>query len=275
MGIAERLDRVTESNAILMAAWDVMSQGSEGFESLRGGLVEVSWSGYPVIFFNLAVTARPPASIEELEAAAGATFRWAEQRKVPWIFAVCHETMGELMPYAETMMQRLGFAPMMALTGMDANELSAVRRPTPKGPLLTEADSSIGDKVIRLNEAAYQTALGEPGSLRPEQPGWWCMPERMATVMVPAGKPASCAAVFSVGGLRYVALVATHPDEQRKGYAEAAMRNVLERSLAAGLKNRTYLHASPEGKPLYERMGYTVTANYTLYARNWFYAPEH
>jgi hypothetical protein len=53
--------------------------------------------------------------------------------------------------------------------------------------------------------------------------------------------------VLNAANTRYVALVPTLPAEQRKGYAEAAMRNVLDRSRAAGLNQRTYLHASAAG----------------------------
>ena len=42
------------------------------------------------------------------------------------------------------------------------------------------------------------------------------------------GKPASAAAVVMVDGYRYVALVATDPAQQWRGYAEAAMRRALE-----------------------------------------------
>ena len=68
--------------------------------------------------------------------------------------------------------------------------------------------------------------------------------------------------------MRYVALVATHPKAQRKGYAEAAMRDVLERSLAAGLDRRTYLHATAAGRPVYERMGYKVIPS-CPFVRRW------
>ena len=40
--------------------------------------------------------------------------------------------------------------------------------------------------------------------------------------------PACCAAVMMVDGYRYVALVATDPAHQRRGYAEAAMRTALD-----------------------------------------------
>lgn len=267
-GSKEALNRVTESNVMFLDAWDALGKGNPAFESRRGGPVEVSWCGYSSPFFNLAVTTRPPESTGEFEDAIAQTTAWAAERRLPWILSVCHETMGGFLPDAERLLNQLGFVAMMPLTGMEAQELTSPARTRPEGTWLTEGDESIGVNVIRLNEAAYQMSLGEAGSLALEKPDWWAAPERMATVLSPDGQPASCAAVLGVNGVRYVALVATLPAEQRKGYAEAAMRDVLERSRAAGLDARTYLHASAAGRPIYERMGYRATAEYTVYLKH-------
>jgi GNAT superfamily N-acetyltransferase len=200
---------------------------------------------------------------------------WAAQRNLPWMLSVCHETMGELMDQAVAILDEEGMAPIMPLTGMETSDVLPDPRPRPEGVWLNEAADGIGGKVMRVNEAAYQMPLGEPGSLESEHPGWWGAPGRMVTMLQVDGQPASCAAVLSVDGLRYVALVATAPEAQKRGYAAVAMRDVLARSLAAGLKQRTYLHATAAGKPVYERMGYVSTANYTVFLRKEFFPPEH
>ena len=262
-----RTDAAEESTAVIMNAWDVMAEASPSFEIRRGDLVDVSWMGHSCPFFNLAATARQPASIEAFKTAVAATSLWAGERRLPWLFALCHDLMGGLLGDCERELKQLGFAPMMPLTGMEANELLPSARGSLAVEFVTERDVSIGDKVIRLNEAAYQMKFGEPGSLSLEHPGWWAPPSRMATVITQEGQPVSSAVVLNAANTRYVALVATLPGEQRKGYAEAAMRNVLDRSRAAGLNKRTYLHASGAGKPVYLRMGYEITAEYTLYIK--------
>jgi GNAT superfamily N-acetyltransferase len=266
-GAQSPMDRVTESHLVLLDAWQVLSHANPAFESRRGGLIDVAWNGFPSPFFNLAVTARPPASLGEFEAALTETSAWAAERRAPWMLAVCHETLGALLPEATRVLERHGFAPMMPLTGMAADSLTPPRREKPAGMWLTEAEPAIGDHAIRLNEAAYQMPIAEPGSLPLHQPDWWNAPDRMVTALAVDGQPVSCAAVLGIAGVRYVALVATLPDARQKGYAEAAMRDVLERGLAAGLLPRTYLHATAAGRPVYERMGYRVTAEYTVYAQ--------
>jgi ribosomal protein S18 acetylase RimI-like enzyme len=80
------------------------------------------------------------------------------------------------------------------------------------------------------------------------------------------GVAVTCAATLPVDGRLYVAWVATRPEHHRKGYAEAVMRHSLRvASDATGLQ-RTVLHATDAGLPVYEAMGYVVTSRFGMYA---------
>lgn len=48
------MDHARESNAIFLDAWDAMNHGSPSFESRRGGLVDTSWGGVPVVYVPTA-----------------------------------------------------------------------------------------------------------------------------------------------------------------------------------------------------------------------------
>jgi GNAT superfamily N-acetyltransferase len=63
-----------------------------------------------------------------------------------------------------------------------------------------------------------------------------------------------------------VALVATSPDHQRKGYAEAVMRRALDEAREAWGVRRTVLHATAAGQPIYRRMGYADTVRFDAFA---------
>jgi GNAT superfamily N-acetyltransferase len=72
---------------------------------------------------------------------------------------------------------------------------------------------------------------------------------------------------MAIHGSLHVMCVATLPEWQRRGYAEAAIRYSLEdASRTTGLK-RTTLHATEAGRPVYERMGYHETATFIAYTR--------
>jgi ribosomal protein S18 acetylase RimI-like enzyme len=73
-----------------------------------------------------------------------------------------------------------------------------------------------------------------------------------------------------VDGHRYVAMVATEPGQQRRGYADAAMRHALEMSAQAHGELPTVLHATEAGRPVYQRMGYTTLATHTIFIEKRF-----
>jgi GNAT superfamily N-acetyltransferase len=79
------------------------------------------------------------------------------------------------------------------------------------------------------------------------------------------GGPVSTAATVETNGCLFLALVATAPEAQRKGYGEATVRKALfEGAKATGL-TRTVLHATMAGAPVYERIGYRKVATIRLY----------
>ena len=94
--------------------------------------------------------------------------------------------------------------------------------------------------------------------------------DQFPVVALASGSPASCAAVMMVDGHRYVVLVATEPAQQRRGYAEAAMRRALADAAAVHGEKPTALHATEAGKPVYERMGYRTIANHTIFMEKRF-----
>ncbi len=70
-------------------------------------------------------------------------------------------------------------------------------------------------------------------------------------------RPVSCAAVFPVAGTVYVALVATLPEAQRRGFAETVIRYAVTQGQRKMGTQITTLHASDMGLKLYRAMGYT------------------
>lgn len=80
------------------------------------------------------------------------------------------------------------------------------------------------------------------------------------------GVPVAAAATVATGNCLFLALVATAPEAQRKGYGEATVRKALfEGGRATGL-TRTVLHATPAGTPVYQRIGYRKVASIGFYS---------
>lgn len=255
-----------ESNQIFLNAWEVIGAGAP--DAIRHSLegMEFAWSGLPSPFFNLALSTAAPASLEAFSTAVADAVAWAAPRNAPWMLGLCHETLGELFTPAVEYLEQNGFGVMMALTGMEAPAPKIAPVHTPL-EILTEAHERAGYDALRVNSAGYHLEIAPPGSLPMEKPGWWAPSHRLLTVLREEGQPLSAAAVLNLNGLPYVALVATHPEAQRRGLATLAMTDVLQRAQAAGMQQRAYLHATAAGRPVYERMGFTATAEYTLFVK--------
>jgi GNAT superfamily N-acetyltransferase len=84
-------------------------------------------------------------------------------------------------------------------------------------------------------------------------------------VGVADGQPVTCAAVLMAGGYRYVAMVATDPSAQRRGYAAAAMLHALEVAARTHGWRPSFSPRHGRGKPIYERMGYAEVATHAAY----------
>jgi len=69
-----------------------------------------------------------------------------------------------------------------------------------------------------------------------------------------------------------VALVATHPAYQKRGFAEAAMRRALTIAEERHGSRPTFLHASDAGRPIYARMGYEAVSSHTCFIDKRFLA---
>ena len=121
--------------------------------------------------------------------------------------------------------------------------------------------------MIDVNSAAYgmdlQAAKPAIGTRR-----FWH--SHVPVLGVVGNRPAASAAVMMVDGLRYVALVATHPAHQRRGYADAAMRHALAVAAQAHGEQPTFLHATDAGRPVYARMGYAPVSTHTAFMEKRF-----
>ena len=82
---------------------------------------------------------------------------------------------------------------------------------------------------------------------------------------VPAAHRPPARPCLLTGGYRYVALVATDPAFQKRGFAEAAMRHALTVASERFGERPTFLHATDAGRPIYARMGYETVATHTCF----------
>lgn len=242
-------------------AWRLMCGASPEYVAERSPRVDYIFSGLPVPFFNVGLVTGRDVSASALQTEARQACEWAAPRSVPWMFVVTHDALAPGVD-AASLLDASGLTPMLPLTGMRAQRIEPATH-FPDGLLLdVPGDEDSIAKVFDVNAAAYGVSLDV---CKPTygKPAFW-------NGHVPAlgrvnGSPVASAAVFMVDGYRYVAFVATMPEQQRRGYAEAVMRHALDVAAATYGEKPTFLHATDAGRPVYVRMGYEPVAAHTAF----------
>jgi ribosomal protein S18 acetylase RimI-like enzyme len=125
-------------------------------------------------------------------------------------------------------------------------------------------DRTGGCEVGRINCAAY-TMPGELGSCLGAEKLW--KQGTFGYLGFVDDEPVCTSTVLPIAETLYVVLVATLPDYEKRGFGEAVMRHSLEQGSEETGIQRTALHASDAGYPLYKAMGYRDIAKFTLVLR--------
>lgn len=247
-------------------AWQEMC--APAANSVRASMpgMELVFSRLPLAFFNMIILTDRIQSAPTLGKLGANACAAAAEYGVPWLLLLTHENLDRGIVAAATL-KGCGLAPMLPLTGMLAEDVAPLAHQPPGLELTVPHDCDSCAAIVTLNGAAYDMDLTP--SLPIFGTARFCK-DHFPVVGKVGGQPVSCCTVMMVDGYRYVALVATHPAHQRRGYADAAMRRSLENAAAAKGKCPTVLHASEAGRPVYVRMGYRVISNHSLFIEGKF-----
>jgi GNAT superfamily N-acetyltransferase len=259
-------DAVALSLSQFGEAWRVICSPSPNYALEADEGIEYIFSGIPIGFFNIALITHRGVTSEELAAYARRACAWVPTESVPWFLVVTHETLAVGVD-AVSILDGCGFGTVMPLTGMVAHQIAPATRGIADLQLTVPQDDADLAAILDVNALAYGTGLDEGKPIVGTRSFWEGHVPVLGSV---GGKVASCAAVLMVHGHRYVALVATDPATQRRGYAEATMRHALETAARIHGDVPTVLHATAAGRPIYERMGYAAISNHTLFMQKKF-----
>ncbi|MCW5962620.1 MAG: GNAT family N-acetyltransferase [Bryobacterales bacterium] len=259
-------DLVTLSVRHFVDAWHLMCGGEPQFARESQPGLELVFSGAPSPFLNVGFTTAGIASSSDLEALAGQAKSFAAERPVPWFFAVTNDLVSSDLD-VDAVLAQAELIPVMKLTGMIADSVTPPTDVAAGLELKRAQEDAHCHAMMLVNGAAYGVDLASLG-LGMSRGAFW--EKHFAVLGTVAGAPASCSTVLLVDGHRYVALVATHPDYQRKGYASLAMRQSLALAAETLGPLPTTLHATEAGRPVYERMGYRAISSHSLYLETKF-----
>jgi ribosomal protein S18 acetylase RimI-like enzyme len=234
----------------LIDAWKLMSGRFVGSNFQRVDGVASTFANIPLSFFNISFQERPAVSAADLQAMLATMRRRTKACPHPSIIGLCEDWVPEDW---QAIAAEDGFTFVLNMTGMAADELLPLRRPSPELEYRRVQHDATARDLAMINAHAYQ--------MPPEL--WECLcnlqlwhPDSNAYVGYRDGKAVSSAASLPIDGAMYIALVATLPEEHGRGYAEAVMRQAIEQGRAGMGKRRMVLHASDMGQPLYQSMGF-------------------
>jgi GNAT superfamily N-acetyltransferase len=260
------MDHFDLTTTQLTGAWRTMCAGAPGYQHRSADGVEYIFSGLPIAFFNVAIVTARGVTAEALADAGRSACAWAGAQQVPWMFIVTHDALEDGVDATQTL-DAAGLAPMMPLTGMLATTvLPSASLPGGLRLEVPQDDERCAD-VLNVNALAYGMDLEAGQSLMAKRSFW---ARHVPVVGSVAGTPVCSAAVMMIDGYRYVALVATDPAHQKRGYADAAMRRALQLADERYGAHPTVLHATEAGRPIYERMGYEAIARHTVFLEKKF-----
>ncbi len=250
----------------LLGAWELMCAPAPTYiRDSRPGL-EFVFSHLPIPFFNIAVVSGERLSSDDLAARGRDACQWSSTRNVPWFLVVTEEGLEAPAEAAEAL-AGVGLVPLLPLTGMLAQRVAPLTAEPPGLELSRPEDDAGCAALLEVNARAYGMDLSAAHATIGRQAFWR---EHVAVLGRADGVPVSCSAVMRVDGHRYVALVATDPSMQRRGFADASMRSALELAARTHGEHPTFLHATAAGRPVYERMGYQALASHTLFIEQRF-----
>jgi GNAT superfamily N-acetyltransferase len=250
-----------ESDRLLQNAWKYFARHlpGGGVVSLPGVVLADGRS--PLPFMNAAILTEPVTDADDLRTRVTRARDHFQRHSLHWILVYAADRTPPDLDVAAVCAES-GLQYMMPMTGMVADTLVPPVRPLPSLDLRPVTDAATRRAVADLNAAGYDIPkeivrpATEPESIWTQMTGVVGYVDDVAV---------STASVAAVDDIAYVALVATRPDRQGRGYAEAVMRNALQRARTEWGVSRTILHATPAGQPVYTRMGYADVGGFHVY----------
>ena len=255
---------VEEQNREFLHMAEYYARSFDAGEYFIEGYIALAYCGVQNLTFNTAALIRPISSETEMAASIEIATRYFQQKEADWTFIVCDayvpEALQRLVPglFAEA-----GLEWFWGNTGMVCTALATPTRILPVLEYRPADDEETRNVLADINARAY----GVDRHWFTEvilNPRIWTDRHR-AYIGYVRGRPVVTAVIYRGETAVGLYWVATEPDAQGAGYAEAAMRYALGESRDLWGIPRVLLQATDRGVSLYERMGFRRIVRFEFY----------
>ncbi|GAA0937312.1 GNAT family N-acetyltransferase [Nonomuraea longicatena] len=245
-----------ESKDHLIAVWTDLVHDRGGQVSVDDGVSRM-WADSTFGFWNTVTLTGadiPPDALGDQVGRAASFMRSRSRSGYLWVFEdlLSPQAKAELFRQAA----EAGLEPAFSGWGM-AGDLSV---PDPRHPEL-EFRRVETDEDLAVYGAINARAYGMPPSAGEDAlagSALWRAGTVHAYLGYRDGQAVTCAATIAGEESIFLALVATLPEEMRRGYGEAVTRKAIHEGSRHTGHRRLVLHATQAGQPVYERIGCRV-----------------
>ncbi|APG05625.1 hypothetical protein BJI69_18090 [Luteibacter rhizovicinus DSM 16549] len=244
-------------NEQFIAFGKLLVAGRPGADTWEKDGMRTYWAGSPAVFFNLIFLSEPVTDRTMLNRRLHVAADYMRSKTDPGLFFISEDYLdNEVHGAFDAALEEAGLVSMIETIGM-IGDLSAFEEGSKPAELrfARVTDESGFYECADINSEAYSLPVE---LMRDGLDGATLWKKSAYCYLAYLGDAAvATASVVEIEDVLYVGLVATRPDAQRRGFAEATVRHALRVASESTGHRKTCLHATQAGYPVYERMGYT------------------
>jgi hypothetical protein len=246
-----------EAKDQLIGVWTRMVEDRGGRVSVDDGVCRL-WAESAFPFWNTLTLTGENVAAGELadQLARTASFMRGQSRSgLLWLF----EDL--LDPKAKAELPRLMSEAGLELSFTGYGMAGDVEVPDPSSATLEFRRVETEDELLtygEINAQAYGMAPDAGPAALSGSKAW--LRDTYAYIAYDQGRPVACAATVENDDALFLALVATMPTDMRRGFGEAVTRKALYEGIRRTGRRHVVLHATPAGRPVYERIGYHINS---------------
>ena len=226
--------------------------------------ISIASAGVAFQMFNAAFLAAPVESETDLERRILQATVHFNARGLEWAYWVCTDWIEEkLRKRARRIFERHNLRFSVELPGMIADRLLPPERNLPEMEFRRVSDQRTRTAFCTLGSLCFNVPLVWFNEVFDNDLVWKNFAGYVGYV---GGEPVSSTATVTSSGAIGVYNVATLPRHQRQGYGEAVMRHAIQQAHREFGIERTILQSTPQGFPLYVRMGYRTVTKVAVYS---------
>jgi ribosomal protein S18 acetylase RimI-like enzyme len=185
-------------------------------------------------------------------------------RRLRWTYWLCDDYLEpHVRREAKTMFSKFGLHPLTEPPGMFADRLLAPRRALPAVEMRPVIDEPTRLAFAHITSVGFEIPGNVCRQIYGSRQAW--SGRFQGFVGYVKGLPVCTAATVVSDNVVGLYSVATLPNQRRRGYAEATMRQALNLARVTTGIEATVLQSTEEGFPLYQQMGYRKLTRFSVY----------